>query len=408
MKSSRLPFIALLSVACSEYAFQKSSETISGRDTALDESRVELVPIDEVFEIPLEIAVNKIDVAFLLDTTGSMSSTASAVASEYSAIVSELDLTVADAAYGFATFDDYNFGSMGSGLDLPFILQQQVTTDEFRVQAALNAVTIHSGDDGPESCMEGLYQGLTGAGYDQTSNLAYDFGTDVLPYISDSSDAFGGTSASTHDAATPGGGSIGGYGFREGSLPVIVYATDNYMRDPDNGYATPPAANNTAGESDVRAAVDNIGARLVGIGTQSSLPVPQMEQLAYATGSLYAKDSDGIADDPLVLTWTGSSAAFRDTVVSAIEGLLVSVTFSTVTAEVTGNTWGLETEVSPESYTDVTVGGSAVDLVFTVTVTGEVPASDEERTFPMTLTIYGDETTLIGTEDFTVVVPASL
>ena len=49
-----------------------------------------------------------------------------------------------------------------------------------------------------------------------------------------------------------------------------------------------------------------------------------------------------------------------------------------------------------------------MSLSFTVTVTGEVPASDEEQTYPMTLNIYGDDTTLLGSEEITVVVPASL
>jgi hypothetical protein len=37
-----------------------------------------------------------------------------------------------------------------------------------------------------------------------------------------------------------------------------------------------------------------------------------------------------------------------------------------------------------------------------------VPASTIDQSFPMTLEIYGDGTTLLGTEDLTFIVPASL
>jgi len=376
-----------------------------GSDTGGEE---EFVEFEEVFETSLDLEVNKVDVAFLLDTTSSMTDEAVAMADEFSEIVDELDMTVGDAAYGFATFDDYNYETMGSGSDRPFILQQQVTTDESDVQAALDAVTIHSGWDGPESAMEGLYQGLLGSGYDQNGDGVYDSSTDVLPFVGGTMDPFSGSAGGAMDSGTTGGGTLGGYGFRDGSLPVIVYATDNYMRDADAGYATPPSANYTAGESDVIDAASEMGARLIGIGTQSSTPVPQMEQLAIATDSLYEADADTLVDDPLVFTWTGSSAAFRETIVDAIEGMLENVTFATVTAEVDGNIWGFDTDVSPASYSNVTVGSTPVNLGFTVDVSGEVPASTVDQTYALTLNIYGDGTTLIGTQAITVLVPATL
>ena len=356
----------------------------------------------------LDLEVSKVDVAFLLDTTCSMSAEAAAMADEFSALVDDLESTVSDAAYGFATFDDYNYCSMGAGADRPFILQQQVTTDEYDVQSALDGVVIHSGIDSPESSMEGLYQGLTGIGYDQINDSIFDATTDVMPFMASAADPFGGTAGGSMDSATVGGGTYGGYGFRDGSLPVIVYATDNYLRDPDAGYAVPPDANFTAGESDVIDATSDMGARLIGVATQSSIPVTQMDQLAVATGSLYAGDSDGLVDDPLVFTWTGSSAAFRETIVDAIEAMLDNVTFAEVTAEVDGNVWGFTTNVSPSSYTNVTVGADPVSLGFSVSVSGTFPASDVDQTYPMTLNIYGDGTTLLGTQDITVVVPACL
>jgi hypothetical protein len=54
------------------------------------------------------------------------------------------------------------------------------------------------------------------------------------------------------------------------------------------------------------------------------------------------------------------------------------------------------------------MGTTAMSLSFTVTVSGEVAASTEDQSFPLTLSIYGDGTTLLGTHEITVLVPASL
>ena len=88
--------------------------------------------------------------------------------------------------------------------------------------------------------------------------------------------------------------------------------------------------------------------------------------------------------------------------------MLDSVTFTSVTAVVAGNTYGFVTNVTPASYSNVTVGSSAVSLDFSVDISGSVPESTIDQTFPLTLEIYGDGTTLLGTQDVTVVVPATL
>ncbi len=88
--------------------------------------------------------------------------------------------------------------------------------------------------------------------------------------------------------------------------------------------------------------------------------------------------------------------------------MLDGVTFANVTAHVVGNTYGFTTNVMPASYSNVTVGTSALALDFEVAVSGTVPASTIDQTFPLTLEIYGDGSTLLGTRDISVTVPASL
>ena len=55
-----------------------------------------------------------------------------------------------------------------------------------------------------------------------------------------------------------------------------------------------------------------------------------MEALAVSTGSLADTDGDGVADDPLVFSWSESSAAFRTTVVDAVADLTSSYEFELV------------------------------------------------------------------------------
>jgi hypothetical protein len=379
-----------------------------------DTGSPEPIDVHETYEYTVCLEVEQVDVAFLIDTTGSMSEVAEAMAQQFGGIVNDLSLSIPDGAYGYGTYEDYNYEGMGLNDDLPFVLRQQVTTDQVPVQMALDATSTGNGGwwHYEESTMEALFQALTGHGYDQNGDGELNAGTDVPPFISSAGDVFSGSAAGTQDPSTVGGGQSGGFGFRDGSLPVVVYATDAILRDPDAGFSVP--GSNAAGSEDVVNEVANLGARLIGIGVDSPMTGPvteqalgQMEALAIATDSLYDPDGLGSATDPLVFHWTGSSATFQETIVDAIEGLLDGVEYQTVTAQVVGLPSGFTAAVSPSSQGPVTVGSTPECLDFVVEITGSVPASTEEQTFPMTLEVLGDGTTVLGTEDLTVTVPAS-
>jgi hypothetical protein len=265
---------------------------------------------------------------------------------------------------------------------------------------------MHNGADGTESGMEALYQALTGLGYDQIGDGIYDPNTDILPFIAKSEDAFGGTVDGAYDSGMSGSGTLGGFGFREGALPVIIYATDAPMRDRDAGYTVPPSANHTAGNTDVVHASDDLGARLIGVATQSSKPETQMNDLAVRTGSVYDQNGDGNNNTPLVFHWSYSSEAFRNTIVEAVEGMLASVTFDTVSAQVKGNDYGFNVVIDSPMYENVLVGTDGAELEFNVVIHGEVDALPQEQVFPMKLEIYGDDSTLLGTKDVTIRIPA--
>ena len=372
---------------------------------------VTLLAFGEVVEMefPLVSEVQQVDVAFLLDTTGSMSGTATSMAAEFGEIVTELEATIDDGQYGYATYDDYaygGYGSVGSG-DKPFELRHQISDDVDSVQAAFSAWELHGGSDGPESTIEAVYQALTGAGYDQNCDTVYDSTTDVMPFLSSASDPFAGAGGEYYSSEISGGGDRGGFGFRSDSLPVVLYATDYSLRDPDMGYGTPGGCPMDAGSSDVVSAAETVGARIIGVNTSGWFTdhISEMTALATATGSFYDADGSGAVDDSLVFSWSGSSAAFRTTIVSAIEGMLDSVTFSEVTLEVVDDTYGFFTAVDPESYTDVTVGSGGLTLEFDITIEGVVPAMADDQIFVIQLNIMGDGTTLLGTQELVIVVP---
>ncbi len=364
--------------------------------------------VEEAFEFELQIQMG--DIAFLIDTTGSMSGTANAMASEFSSIVSDLTSVLPDAQYGVATFDDYAYGGYGSSSygDKPFILQSQITDDSGSIQSLLNAgVCCHGGSDGPEGSMEALYQGLTGAGYDQNCDGAYTTSTDILPFIASSSDPFGGTGGEAYDSSMSGGGTLGGFGFRDYALPVLIYATDNYMRDPDAGYGTPGGCPLDAGSSDVVAAATDLGAYLIGVGASSSLPIPQMKALASDTNSFADTDGDGVPDTELAFTWNGSSSTFRSSIVSAVTDLVSSIKFSTVSLVIDGDEWGFVTGIDPEEYTDIDPNAGTQVIDFTLNFRGVVPATTEDQLYKLTLNVVGDDSVLLDTQDIIVRVPGN-
>ena len=366
--------------------------------------------IEELFSFTLEIQLG--DVAFLIDTTGSMGSTANAMASEFTDIVSSLSATIPDAQYGVGTYDDYAYGSFGysSSGDKPFIMRQQITDDITEVNRTLNSdVQLHFGGDGPESSMEAIYQGASGVGYDQGCDGNYDSATDVQPFISSSTDPFGGGGGQHYSSAESGGGLNGGFGFRDYALPVIVFATDYDLRDPDNGYPSPGGCPLDAGQNDVVAALSDLGGYVIGIqaNNYTSTPYNQMVQLANASGSFADTDGDGAADDPLAFQWTGSSSAFRTTITGAIEDLVSSIKFERVSLEIDGDEWGFVTGVDPEYFTDIDPSSGAQEIDFTLEFRGVVAATTEDQLYRLTLTVIGDDTVLLDTKDIIVLVPGS-
>jgi hypothetical protein len=193
--------------------------------------------------------------------------------------------------------------------------------------------------------MEALYQALTGAGYDQGCEGVYDKMYDVPPFIASATDPFGGTGGETWDPSVSGGGTLGGLGFRADSERFVAYVTDSYLRDPDDGYDTPAGCPMDAGSLDVIGAVAALGSRLVAVAFYSGLGMPQMEDLATATGSTGDLDGDGSYTDLLAQ----QSVDWGTTIGASVAAS--AYYYDDVLAEVTDDPLGAVSLLSASSWT---------------------------------------------------------
>ena len=332
------------------------------------------------------------DIAFVLDTTCSMSTFARQVAASFSGIAGEVAERIPDVTFGAATFDDYNYGAganeMGAGADLPWILQQQQTSDIGAVNDVLSRVQIHNGSDWPESAFEALYQAASGSGFDQACDGGYDSSDDVLPFLASPGDAFAGVAGEVYNPEVEGTGELGGMGFREEVLPIIIYATDAQMRDPDAGYNVPGSGTcnpGAAGFTAATSALNTLGAKAIGVVVENDGlgPENQMTAVAEATATYADFDGDGI-DEPAVIRWNNGD--LTELVADVVEATVESTVFDEVRLEVSYDPNGFVQNISPEMYANVTSGE---EMPFAIEFDGVVPAEPSDRTYALELSLRG-------------------
>ncbi len=316
-------------------------------------------------DLTFKPSIAKADVAFVTDTTGSMSGPITKLKTTLSSTATKLSAKVPDTAFAVGDHRDFPVGGYGSTGDWPFKLRQRVTTVLTDVQSALNLYAAGGGADGSESQIEGLYQTAVGTGFKDKA------GTAVW------TPAF---APDTGFDATKGHGKIGGAGFRKDAAPFFVLSTDISMHrisgDPDNasGYGDEIYALTNFGSTDdtkphtVKQTVDAmvaIGAKLIGVNTTGTEPPagyqnprPQLEYFALKTGSYVPADSAGKCPNglagaliagkpdpkdatktvcPLVFTAASDGTGVDDAIVKAITSFTTYVTFSTVWLEARDN-----------------------------------------------------------------------
>ena len=196
--------------------------------------------------LPPGSIVDKVDVFFLFDDTGSFAEEAPGVIGIFSSLVTALETALPAVSFGFGVgrFEDYGgpgrfFGS-GSVPSRPFLLNQPIITAadaggasarDALITTALGNTAPGLGGDAPEAAIaEGLYQVATGVGFDGNGDSITTGLGGLQPACSlvaqIGADGSGDVPAFSSCAALPASGTVGGAGFRTGALRLVILATD--------------------------------------------------------------------------------------------------------------------------------------------------------------------------------------
>ena len=315
---------------------------------------------------------NLVDIFLLFDDTGSFSGVAPTLASAFSTVITDLQASLpgANLAFGVGRFEEYGGGfADGSDSDSarPFILNQPLISPfntEFAaaIDAALNRTTPGGGGDGPETAIEALYQVATGLGFDGNndgdtvdSGAAGLYTTQTTP--GDTGDVPRFNTFTADATGDPNGpilapiGTNGGAGFRDGSIRLVLLATDTgfvYQADTRTAYVglggvtvnaddiktggrdTTPDDNGAQIQQTINALVAQ-GIQVIGLGTNGSLsaqPRMGLEAISTLTGAINATGvsiDGGVAGDPIdpgdplyFQIDTGSGASLANAITQAV------------------------------------------------------------------------------------------
>ncbi|MDB5214076.1 MAG: hypothetical protein JWO86_2003 [Myxococcaceae bacterium] len=192
--------------------------------------------------------IKQADVAFVMDTTGSMAQSIGALQSALSGtLLAQLQAAIPNV--GLAVVDYKDFGQSDPW---GVLVRQTITTNLAQAKTAVNAMTAIGGGDEPEAQVGAMYFALTGAANNGSPALA------------------------AHVPATP--GAFGGVDFRPGSVPVVVNISDASWHDPSGN----------ASIAGLKAAFASTKAKFVNVADSSFFGTPpetQPNDLSDATGS---------------------------------------------------------------------------------------------------------------------------
>jgi len=148
-------------------------------------------------DVKKEVTIPKIpavvDVAISMDLTGSMGGELAALKSEISGIITDLSAESADLEVGIVSHEDYNgsfdsnptcaysaaYGSGGKP-DVPYRLDHALDKDFAGADAAVQAMSLGFGNDGPESYARVMFEAGMDAQGDPTAGIGYRAGAQKM------------------------------------------------------------------------------------------------------------------------------------------------------------------------------------------------------------------------------------
>ena len=294
------------------------AEIMIGSDPCNVASGVEGAGVKYYFELPYEGEmqnlslvfsphVQKADIFFNVDTTGSMGGEINTLKSSLSStIIPEIRAKITDSAFGVSFFDDFPVNGYGTpGTDLPFGLLQSPTTDIALAQAGVDGLELHSGSDTPESGYESLYKIATGA------ELSWN------------------------------GGSVatGGVGFRSGTIPIVFHITDAAAHDSSNNPYNSSYVYTVFNQSQVISAMNTIGAKVVSVvsagGVQTGMVKSQLSAVSNGTGAVVPSCANAEVTT-LLYSIESDGSGLDSSVVNGVDALIKYTSFG-VRVEVVGD-----------------------------------------------------------------------
>jgi hypothetical protein len=399
--------------------------------------------------------ISQADVVFLMDTTGSMGGEIDNLSTTLSTMIGQLAVEIPSIGVGVASFKDFPYGNYGDSSDQPYYLDHRVMSvltpaGRASVQNAVDGLFSSGGNDGPESNWTALYQLATGEGTTQ--------GNAAVPLFDP---------ATAPPGAVPAGesvGTLGGVGFRAGSLPIAVLITDVPGHNgtiPANNYSGFSAPNYTQAVN----AFSALGGRLVGMVTSDFDGGEARADLvagAVATGSVVPPTAWGAAGMrpagcqvdqcctgqngtgeassngkcPLVFRVSGSGTGLNTAMVQAIKVLTTYVTLDISAAAVDDTTDSVDAVVAfvnrisanpngtspcttglavvdrnldtyPDTYTNVFPGPTVCFDVLPKTNVSVRPTT-EPQMFKANIVVTGDGVTTLGTRNVFFLVPPEI
>jgi hypothetical protein len=145
--------------------------------------------------------IQQVDVAFVMDTTGSMQGSIDNLKTALSGtLLTQLQAAIPNVSMAVVDHKDF-----GQGDPWGVNVRQVSTTNLTLVKNAVNAMSASGGGDEPEAQIGGMFYALTGQANNGSPSIA---------------------------AHTPAAGTLGGVDFRNGSVPVVVEITDAHWKNP--------------------------------------------------------------------------------------------------------------------------------------------------------------------------------